>query len=52
MGDGTVTDLGGQSAAVQWETPIRELPPNTLLGQTWPGYGSSLLSVSTASPSP
>lgn len=34
IGDQTVTDLGGEQAAVQWETPIMELPPDTLLGQT------------------
>lgn len=34
IGDWTVTDLCGQQAAVQWETPIKELPPDTLLGQT------------------
>lgn len=44
MGDQTVTELGGQQAAVQWETPIRELPPDTLLAKL-PGYGCSLLSA-------
>lgn len=33
MGDQTVTELGGQQAAVQWETPIRELPLDTLLAK-------------------
>lgn len=33
MGDQTVTELGGQQAAVQWETPIRELPLDILLAK-------------------